>query len=861
VRVAQAPSRIEAQGVQVRLEAISLASVPDCLRWLRSSPEGIGSEEAARRLRAFGPNSIGGQERTALGILREQLANGLTLLLLAAGLVTLVLGDFVDGAIILGLLLLNSSLGFVQEYRSQRALADLRRLVEVHTRALRDGREVTIPARNLVPGDVVLVRAGDLVPADLRLVEGAGVEVNQAALTGESLWQEKDPAPLKEPARSLGSIADVLFSGTSVVAGAGRGVVIGTGRQTAFGRTASLLQEIRGASDFQRSLTRFGGFLLRFGLVLTAVVFAANALLGRGLIVSLTLALALALGLVPEALPAVTITALSLGAAALARKKVVVRRLAAVEDISAVDVLCTDKTGTITQNRIAVTGLWSEVGEPELLRAAVLCSGFPERGESPVDEAIIRAAQERGIDLARLAGIRRLATLPFTSARKRMSVVVVPPTGEAGQAELIAKGAAAVVLERCDRVRRGRESVEIGPERAALAERVRAAAEAGNLVLAVASRPISPHPKIAEAEEQGLTLLGFVMLADPLRPGVEDALRRARALGLSVKIVTGDSRYTATALARAVGLPCGPGQIVTGADLRDGRDIAQVAERAYVFAEVAPEDKYRLVRALQSAGHRVAVTGDGVNDAPALKAADVGIAMQSGTDVAKDASDLILLENDLGVVVDGLREGRRIFINLNRYLLYTMVSNFGNVLIVAVASFLLDFLPLLPTQVLLLSILPDVAMLSIATDRVSARQVARPRRWDIRQIVEPSVYLGIVNALFAFGLLRFFQGAPPDELRTAWYLLLVVTAILVLYPARSHGLIWQDVPPSWEVLVATSGCLLISILLAELPLTRTLFGFVPLSSAVQLGIFGYSLLYVLAADLLLLAYFRQTSRA
>lgn len=855
----QATTSRQERNVQIDLESIALAPIPECLRLLDSTAEGLTSAEAGRRLRIYGPNAIAGEERSAQSILVEQFKNGLTLMLFGAGVITIVTGDFVDGAIILALLLLNTSLGFFQEYRSERALADLRRLIEVQAIVLRDGREVKTPVHDLVPGDIVLVRAGDLVPADLRLIEGSGVMVNQAALTGESMWQEKDPAPLKAMPSSLGATSNLLFSGTSVMAGTGKALVIGTGNRTAFGRTASLLQDIRRSSDFERNLTRFAGFLLRFGIGLTILIFIVNALLGRNLLTSLTLSLALALGLVPEALPAVTITALSLGAAVLARKKVVVRRLASVEDFSAIDILCTDKTGTITQNKITVTGFLTEIPQNELLRAALLCSSFPQRGQHPVDDAIIQQAEKQGLDLPSITKVNRTVTLPFTSARKRMSVLAMTDTEGREQCELITKGAARVILKLCDRIRRDSQPVDIEPEREALVQRLRSAAEAGNSVLAIASRPISPCRVIAESDEQGLTLLGFILLADPLRPNVGDALHRARDLGLDIKIITGDSRYTATGLARALGLPCEPGDVVAGEELRKLRDITGLAEAAHIFAEVVPEDKYHIVKALQAKGHHVAVTGDGINDAPALKAADVGIAMQSGTDVAKDAGDLILLENDLGAIVDGLREGRRVFVNLNRYLVYTMVSNFANVLIVAVASLLLNFLPLLPVQVLLLTILADLPMLSIATDRVSLREVARPQRWDIRAIMERSVYLGIVNSLFAFALLRFFRGAPPPELRTAWYLLLAITAILILFPVRSRGPFWHDVPPSWEVLAATGTGLLVSVILAEIPFTQTLFGFVPLPAATQIGIFGLSLLYVALAEVLLLAYYRHTS--
>ncbi|MCL5256387.1 MAG: cation-transporting P-type ATPase [Chloroflexi bacterium] len=844
-------------GLQSSLEEMAKANTEQTLELLHSSSNGLSPEEAAHRLETTGPNAIAAEQRSALTILGQQLRNGLMILLFSAALITIVLGDYVDGAIILVLLLLNTSLGFFQEYRAERALADLRRLVEVQSRVLRGGQEVQVPARDIVPGDIIMVRDGDLVPADARLIDGEGLMVNQAALTGESLWQEKDPAPMSTLPSAIASAPNLLFSGTSVMAGAGRAIVVGTGKRTAFGRTASLLQDVRRASDFQRNLDKFAGFLLRFGLVLTAVVFIANALLGRDILTSLTLSLALALGLVPEALPAVTITSLSLGASILVRNKVVVRRLAAIEDFSAIDVLCTDKTGTITENKVAVTGLGTGGTETDLLRAAILCSDFPVVGRHPIDDAIVQAAKDKGLDLDRLAGVQRLVTLPFTSARKRTSVLVPGEDTGSQTCEIITKGAAAVIIDRCTQLRQGSETVDLAAQRENIEQRMRTAAEAGNMVLAVASKPIPACQQITEADEEGFTLLGFIMLADPLRPGAGDAIKQARELGLDVKIITGDSRYTAIAMARSLGLPSDPSDIVAGEDLRS-KDLAEISERAHIFAEVVPEDKYHIVRALQSKGHRVAVTGDGINDSPALKTADVGIAMESGTEVAKDASDLILLENDLRVIVDGLREGRRVFINLNRYLVYTMVSNFANVLIVAVASLFLNFLPLLPEQVLLVSILPDIPMLSIATDRVSRLQVSHPRHWAIRQIMEASIYLGIFNAIFAFGLLRFFQGAPPPEIRTAWYLFIGITSILILFPARSHLPFWKDVAPSWQLTTATAVTLIVVILLAELPLSQVLFGFVPLSVTTQLALFGYSLLYVLVAELVLVEYYRHT---
>jgi Mg2+-importing ATPase len=837
------------------LAAISQSESADVLKKLDTSLNGLSEEEAAQRLLRIGSNAIMAEQRSALVILLEQFRNGLMLLLFGAGVVTIAIGDHVDGAIILAFLFLNTGLGFFQEYRSEQALADLKRMVEVHALVLRNGREVAVPARDLIPGDIVLIKAGDFVPADLRLIEGDEVSVNQAALTGESMWQRKSHTVITSGTSMLSAMSNILFSGTTVMAGRGRGVVVATGLRTAFGRTASLLSNIRGTSDFERALTKFGSTLLWFALFLTAIVFVANALLGRGIITSLTLSLALALGMVPEAMPAVTITALSLGAAVLARKKVIVRRLSAVEDFSAIDILATDKTGTITENRIAVTAIQSLVPQSELLCDALLCSSYPEVGESPIDDALIEESKRLGFDFNVLSKFKVLARRPFTSERKLTSTVASNVSGT--KCEIFTKGAAMVVLDRCTKLRQGLGDEDIEAERAVLIEKVRLASESGNRVLAVAARQISPCAVIREADEAGLSLLGFILLADPVRSDVSRALDEAQTLGLKVKIVTGDSRYTALTMAKTLRLAGSEDEVVTGEDLRRASEPGRLAEEANVFAEVVPEDKFLITRALQSMGHHVAVSGDGINDAPALKRADVGIAMASGTDVAKDASDLILLENDLSAIMSGLREGRRIFVNLNRYLVYTMVSNFANVLIVAFASVFVDFLPILPEQVLLLTILADLPMLSLATDRVSPDLLAHHLHWDIRQIIEPAIYLGIVNALFAFGLLRFFLKQTPEVVRTSWYLFLGITAILVLFPVRSRGAFWKGVGPSWQVVTASAAGLFATVLFVEVPVLRRVFGFVELALTAQLAIVGYSLLYVLIAGILLAFYYRR----
>jgi P-type Mg2+ transporter len=859
LRIVSARTSIPAPTKPSERQVVSLARLATldpgaALPLLGSRPEGLTTAEAVERLARFGPNEVRADRRSLGGIVGEQLRSGINLLLALAGLLTFAVGSPTDGGIILTLVLLNVGLSVLQEYRAERALETLRALLPLIARVWRDGIESEHPARELVPGDVIAIRSGNLVPADVRLLEAAGLEVNQAALTGESLSQPKDVAPV--PAGPPTSWSNVLFAGTTVVSGQGRGVVVATGERTQFGETAALVRDIRATSDFQVNLSRFGGFLLRFGLLLAVAVFVSNALLGRGLVISLTLSLALMLGIVPEALPAVTATSLALGAARLARKKVLVRRLAAVEDLSVVDTLCSDKTGTITQNRTAVAEVRTWTTPEEVLEAAVLCSSYPRKNENIVDDAIIAAAEEKGLPRTDLAKVACTVLVPFSADRKWTCVCVEGPQGR----DLIVKGAADVVVRRCRAVRTPAGDVDLGPLQGSVADEIAALQERGGRVLAVAIRRLAPGETADAAVDTALTLLGLLSLADPPRPTAAAALARAEALHVRVKIVTGDAVRRATALAVQIGIPVSPETIVAADSLR-GPDAGAIAERGRIFGEMVPADKYRLVRALQARGSHVAVTGDGVNDAPALRAADVGIALASGSDAAKDAADLVLLDDDLAVIVDGLAGGRRLFTNINRYLLYTMVSNFANVVVVAIASLFLAFLPLLPTQVLVLNVLADLPMLAIVTDRVAAEDLATPRRWDVRRLVEITLYLGVLNALFAFGLLRIVRGQPVPVVYSAWFLLLGTTALLILVVVRTPGWFWRAPPLSLPLGLAVTGGLAVTLLLINVPVARRLFDFGALSWAAQGGILVYALGYVVAADLLKRAFLRASPPA
>jgi Mg2+-importing ATPase len=809
------------------------SSIDQVLNALGTAVLGLSPDDARRRLAQYGPNEIGVQSRSLGRLVAEQARNGINLLLTGAGILTIVTGDLVDGAIILLLIVLNVGLSIVQEYRAERALAALRGLLQIKARVLRGGVEIGLPANQLVPGDIVRLYAGDLVPADMRLTESTMLQVNQASLTGESVPEEKTTNPVVSTKPT--DWTDMVFAGTTVVGGEGKGVVVATGARTQFGQTAELVKTQRAQSDFQANLTRFASFLLRFGLGLAAVVFVANALLHGNVLTSLTLALALSLGIVPEALPAVSATALAFGSRTLARKKVLVRRLAAIEDFSVVDTLCSDKTGTITENRTEVIDSWSLVPGDQLLQSAVLCSSYPARGVNVIDDAIIEAASH--LDLDSLFKGPRQTVQEFSPETKLMCVAV--------QRELIYKGAASALVRRCRRLRTPGGDVQVDE---AITQQVndqtgRMQSE-GARVLAVATAPPGSPSDSAE-----LTLLGLLALSDPPRPGAAQALKEAGALGVEVKIVTGDAKLRAAALARAIGLDV-PDDAIVSADEMQGVNLEKVALRGRIFAETVPADKFHLVQTLRHLGRHVAATGDGVNDAPALQAADVGIALASGTDATKGAADLVLLEDNLQVIVDGIQEGRRTFTNINRYLLYTMVGNFANVIIVALASLVLPYLPLLPDQVLLLNLLSDLPMFALATDAVAFDDIATPRRWDVRRLVELAAFLGIANAIMAFALLRFFAGRPAEDVHTIWFLFLGVTGLLILFAVRTKNWFFSKPWPSVPVLLALGGAFVVTVALVNIPEAQTLLHFGRLSVLEQVGIVAYSVAYMVIANLI-----------
>ncbi len=714
---------------------------------------GLSAAEAGARLARHGPNRLAeGRRRTLLGMFLGQFADFMILVLLAAAVVSGAVGEPQDTAAILVIVLLNAIIGTVQEYRAERAVAALRRLAVPMARVIRDGEAVAVPGGELVPGDTVLLEAGDGVPADLRLLAGEGLQADESALTGESVAVEKAPEALPDPALALAERRNRLWKGTLVTRGRGRGVVTATGMDTEIGRIAGLLggaESVR--TPLQKRLARFGRTLALAVLAICTLIFAAGLLQGVEPLLMLLTAISLAVAAVPEALPAVVTVALALGARLMSRSNALVRRLPAVETLGSVTVICSDKTGTLTENRMRVERLVAAGEERDTLPAAdtaaepwrrlgqaLALSNDVEPGVEgaargdPTELALWEAAAAAGHDRAELAGaLPRVAELPFDSERKRMTTV----HDEGGRRILFTKGAPEQVLPLCTRELAAGGPQPLDPE--ALLEQARALAEAGYRVLALAWREAGEGEPEAALESE-LCLLGLAALADPPRAGAEEAVAECRAAGIVPVMITGDHPGTALAIARRLGIAGDAGETLTGAELGALSDaaFAERVESIRVYARVSPEQKLRIVKALQTHGEFVAMTGDGVNDAPALKRAGIGVAMgRKGTDVAREAADMVLLDDNFATIVAAVREGRRIFDNIRKFIKYTMTSNAGEIWTLFLAPLLGLPIPLLPIHILWINLvtdgLPGLALAAEPAERGIMDRPPRPPRESI----------------------------------------------------------------------------------------------------------------------------------
>jgi P-type Mg2+ transporter len=801
-----------------------MAEPADLLRSLGSNAiSGLPDREAQLRQDRYGPNAVSSHEARPFQVLWHQLRSPLLGLLVAAAVASFFVGERGSALIIGVIVALSVGLGFVNEYRAERAAEALHDQIHHETTVIRGGRSVEIDVTALVPGDVIELRLGDIVPADVRLLTTVGLACDESVLTGESVPVEKTTATVP-PGTALAELAGCALMGTVVNAGTGRGLVVSTGPRTEFGKIAAGLNTHQVDTEFQVGLRRFSLLLVYVAGSLTTSIFVINVVLHKPIIDALLFSLAIAVGITPQLLPAVVSSSLAAGSRRMRRRKVLVKRLVCIEDLGNVDVLFTDKTGTLTQGRAEYArSVPTGQGEAaDVLRWGLLCTESTLQdgqavGGNPLDRAL-SSTPEAAAQHAALASFTRLGLVPFDHERNLVSALVCDTDGNR---TLITKGAPEAVLSRC---------VDL-PERARSA--LAAEFAAANRVIAVGTRAAPDGRVPTAADEHDLHLAGYLVFLDPPKADAAGALERLADLGIAAKVITGDNAAVALKVCADLGLPAN--KALSGADMAalDDGALAAVIPTTTVFARVSPEDKARIVRVQRRSGGAVAFLGDGVNDALALHAADVGISVDSATDVAKDAADVILLEKDLDVLADGVAEGRRIFANTIKYVLMGTSSNFGNMFSAAGASLFLSFLPMLPSQILLNNLLYDSSQLAIPTDNVDGEQLRRPAHWDIGFIRRFMFFFGPLSSLFdfiLFGVMLWVFRAGAGEFRSGWFVESLATQTLVIFAIRTRKVPFFRSHPSLPLILAALGVVAVGAALPATPLAHAL-GFRPLPAA------------------------------
>jgi Mg2+-importing ATPase len=818
------------------------------LSTINTTHNGLQQTDAESRIKQYGLNALKSQQKhTAFGLLLSQFKSPLVLILIFASIVSAFVGEWTDAVIILAVIIGSTMLGFVQEYRASNAVEKLRSQVTIKSSVLRDGKPQMVPSEQVVPGDVVLLSAGSLIPADGVVLEANDFFVNQAVLTGETFPVEKTPGIVSSTA-SLADRLNCVFMGTSVRSGMARMLIVQTGKSTVFGHIAERLSLRPAQTEFERGVQNFGYLLTQVMLVMVVLVLAINIFLAKPPIDSLLFALALAVGLAPELLPAIISITLAHGAQQMAKRGVIVRRLNSIENFGSMDVLCTDKTGTLTEGIVRLDGALDLNGQPSttVLNYTYLNSQYQTGLNNPLDDAISAYAQQSGIEI----GIeQKIDEIPYDFVRKCLSVVTANTHGER---TLITKGALENILKLCTYVQAEGESHPLDDKAlAGIEQRYSDWSSKGFRVLGVAIRKLDKQAaSYSSTDEKDMIFIGFLLFFDPPKPDVQQAIVDLAKRGVQLKIITGDNEKVARHVAEAVHLPITG--LLTGNALNNMRDEAlwHAAERTNIFAEVDPNQKERIILALRKTKHVVGYMGDGINDAPALHAADVGISVDTAVDVAKDAADFVLLKQDLDILREGIDVGRVTFANTLKYILTTISANFGNMFSMAGASLLLPFLPLLAPQILLNNFLSDIPATTIASDNVDAEWVAKPRRWNTVFIRDYMVLFGLVSSIFdflTFGVLLFIFRASPEEFRTGWFIESLLTELVIALVVRTRGLFFRS-RPGKLLLMSTLIIVAITLVLPYIPF-NFLFGFIPLPASLMLTMLGLTALYVLVTEI------------
>jgi len=830
------------------------------LSTLKTTKDGLQQDEAEQRLQQYGLNTISKQKKTtALSLLMKQFKSPLVIILIVASFISGIVGEWVDATIVIAIVLGSTILGFVQEYSAGNAVEKLRSQVTVKSNVLRNTKPIILPSEQTVPGDVVLLSAGNLIPADCIVLEAKDFFVNQAILTGETFPVEKIPATVAANA-SLAERTNCVFMGTSVSSGTAKVLIVETGEATVFGQVAESLKLRPPETEFERGIRQFGNLLTYFMLVMVVIVLSVNVLLAKPVLDSLLFALALAVGLTPELLPAIISITLSHGAQQMAKRGVIVRRLNSIENLGSMDILCTDKTGTLTQGIVSLDSSNNTQGQPSdtVLRYAYLNAHYQTGLTNPLDDAIQDAAKKTGVDIST---DQKVDEIPYDFIRKRLSVIT---SDTKGIRTLTTKGALDNILSVCTTLQIGDETHPLDTNaHAEIEKRYSDWSEKGFRVLGVATKTVEARSGVySVADETGLNFVGFLLFFDPPKKDVQQVIVDLVKRGVEIKIITGDNQKVALHVVQAVNLPLK--DVITGSQLNDLKDEAlwHLVGKTTLFAEVDPNQKERIILALKKTGHVVGYMGDGINDAPALHAADVGISVDTAVDVAKDAADFVLLKQDLDILRQGIDEGRSTFANTLKYILTTISANFGNMFSMAGASLLLSFLPMTAPQILLNNFLSDIPATTIAGDNVDAEMVEKPHQWNNKFIRNYMVLFGLVSSIFdflTFGILLLLFHVSPKEFQTGWFIESLITELVIALVIRTRHMFFRS-RPGKLLLLSSLGFIALTLVLPYLPFI-SVFGFIPLPLPLMLTLIGLTILYVFATELMKKYFYSRPSNA
>ena len=815
---------------------------------------GLSPAEARSRLEKYGRNEVKGKPVRWWEVLLRQFRSPFLYLLALAAIVSFSFGQITDGVVIVVFVCINSGLGFLQEYHSENILRGLEKYIESPVSVIREDDVMHVPSSEIVPGDLLVLESGNRIPADVRFLSFDAMRVDESVLTGESFVNDKVFEPLKRVPAGVTAATNLGFAGSSVVAGKGIALVLATGRDTQLGAVSELTLKTRHRSNFEKGLTRLSNALLLIVVSTVVLVSLAHIVFNRGTTSTheiILFSIAIAVTVIPESLPTIMTFSLSRGAVHLAKKKVVVKRLSAIEDLGGIEILATDKTGTITENVLTVEEVFPGSHE-KILEFANVAASANDRMRDPFDRALWTrlSAKER----SQVGHFRILHEVPFHPNIRRNVVYAAAH----GTHIVITRGAFETVSKLCEDLH--------AEKREKLRSWIVAQEKRGRRVLVVAAKafPLKTllHPSVMTlTHEKNLEFTGAISFVDPIKPTAHAAVAEAKRLGVTLKIITGDSPEVSRAVALDVGILDTVDGVITGEQfqaLTPKKRLAAV-EKYSVFARFAPDQKFRVIELLQRK-HEVGYLGDGINDAPALKVAGVSLVVHSAADVAKEASDIVLLKKSLSVIVDGIREGREVFANTITYIKSVIASNVGNFVVIAIISLFLDFLPLLPLQILFINLVTDFPMIAIATDRVGGKETTEPKRYDVASIIRLTLILGLVSNVFDLLFFKTFHAAKPAELQTLWFIESILTELVLLFSVRTEGFFLFARRPSRAILALTILAITTAIVVPLTSFGHSVFAFVSPSVVQIFLVVCIVYLYFMTSEIAKVLYYRFMHR-